>query len=158
MEWLRRACEWGAAAAVAAATVIAGGTAVSRYALAHTPTWAEPVMVLLVLLAVALAVGPGLQDGAHVAIRVVADRLETRARRLVARLVDATTLLLGVAICVSGAAYAQDQFVMGFTDFAGIPQWIQAALASVFGALLAAFALDSLIRPGRRRPDPTPEA
>ncbi len=151
MWWLRRACEWIAASAMGFATIIATGAALTRNVFAYTPTWTEPVMVLLVMFAVALAVGPGLQDGVHVAIRIVADRLPDRQRQWLDRAVDGATVVLGLAICGSGYAYTQDLFTMGFTDFAGIPQWVQAAIASVFGSLLAIFAGASFIHPGSPR-------
>ncbi|MHA1545500.1 MAG: TRAP transporter small permease [Alphaproteobacteria bacterium] len=133
--------------AIGAAALIAAGTAFSRNVYAYTPTWTEPVMVLLVLLAVTLAVGPGLQDGVHVSIRFLVDRLSVANRRLNDKVVGGVTLLLGLMIFVSGWVYTQDLFTMGFTDYAGIPQWVQAALSGLFGCLLAIFAGAALIRP-----------
>src|SRR3546814_2351114 len=56
-------------------------------------------------------------------------------------------------VCSSDLAI--DLFQMGFLDFAGVPQWIRAAIAGVFGLFLALFSLPSLIgrRPGGHRQD-----
>jgi TRAP-type C4-dicarboxylate transport system permease small subunit len=143
---IQRLCEAAAAITLLFMVLVATGVAASRYLFAFTPVWAEAVMTTSLLLSVAFAVGPGLHDGIHVAIRFATDRLSVSGRHLVARVVTWLTLGLGLAFLVSGSLYTLELWTLGVTDYAGIPQWVQAALAAVFGAMLTLFSALGLRR------------
>ncbi len=143
---IQRFCEAAAAVTLLFMVLVATGVAVSRYLFAYTPVWAEAVMTTSLLLSVAFAVGPGLRDGIHVAIRFATDRLSASGRRRAAQVVAWLTLVLGLAFLVSGSFYTLELWHLGVADYAGIPQWIQAALAAVFGATLTLFSALGLRR------------
>ena len=143
---IKRIFEIAAALALGAMLLMTACFAVSRYLLAFVPVWAEPVMTSLVLLSVALAVGPGLTEGVHVAIHFGTDRLTEERRGFVARVVTWLTLGLGLAFLLSGVFYTSELWSLGVSDYAGIPQWIPAALGSVFGTSLIIFSIIRLRR------------
>lgn len=143
---VKRTFEAASAAALGAVVLIAIFVAVARYGFSFVPVWTEPVMTSLVVLSVALAVGPGLHEGIHIAINLGTDRLSEDGRSAMRRVVGLLTVLLGVAFVVSGGAYTLELWKLGVADYAGIPQWIPAAISAVFGATLVLFGLRGLKR------------
>jgi TRAP-type C4-dicarboxylate transport system permease small subunit len=138
--------EAAAAVALCAMLLIAIFVAIARYVFSFVPVWSAPVMTSLVVFSVALAVGPGLHEGIHIAIHLGTDRLSEGGRAVMKRVVSVLTFVLGVAFLVSGVAYASELWMLGVSDFAGIPQWIPAAIAAIFGATLVLFSLRDLRR------------
>lgn len=144
-------CEFVAAALLATVVLIMTVVAISRYTLGWTPVWTEPVLAILVLAAVCFAMAPGLAEGVHISIHFARDRIPARWLR---RLEDAIWVLgvaLGGFLTVSGLRFAWDQYSIGLADYAGIPQWIPASLATLFGLVLALFSLAALMGMVQRR-------
>lgn len=144
MAKLLKACEIIAVALLAAAVLIMTTVAVSRYTLGLTPVWTEPVLAILVLAAVCFAMAPGLAEGVHISIHFAKDRLSAQALRRLEQAIWSLGVALGGFITASGVRYAWDQYAIGLADYAGIPQWIPASLATLFGLVLALFSLAAL--------------
>jgi TRAP-type C4-dicarboxylate transport system permease small subunit len=158
MPKLLKACEAVAVALLALAVLIMSAVAFSRYALGVTPVWTEPVLAILVLASVCFAMAPGLSEGVHVSIQFATDRVGRRGRYLLQQASWCLGIALGGVVALSGLRYARDQLAIGLVDYAGIPQWIPASLATLFGIVLLLFSLWALLGGLRRRTqhDPTP--
>lgn len=127
--------------AVALMTVVA----ISRYTVGRTPVWTEPVLAILVLASVCFAMAPGLAEGAHIAIYFAKDKLSQHWHRRLEKAIWVLGVALGGFLTASGLRYAWDQFSIGLVDYAGIPQWIPASLATLFGVVLMLFSLAALL-------------
>lgn len=141
---LLRLCEALAALLLVVAVLLMGGVAVSRYVFGLTPVWSEPVLAILVLASVCLAMAPGLAEGTHVSIHFARDRLSAGTIRALEKLIWLLGVALGGVATWSGVFYAWDQFAIGLTDYAGIPQWLPASLATLFGLVLGLYSLAAL--------------
>jgi len=137
-------CEVVAVLLLASAVLIMAAVALSRYTIGRTPTWTEPLLAILVLASVCFAMAPGLAEGVHVSIHFARDRIPARWLWLLEKSIWMLGVLLGGVLTVSGVLYAWDQFAIGLVDYAGIPQWIPASLATLFGAVLGLFSLAAL--------------
>jgi len=144
-----RVCDGLAALALAVVIVIVTAVALSRYLLGETPIWTEPVVGILVFVAVCAAMPSGLLEGVHVSMRALG-RLGERAERWREVLRKLLCFAFGAAITVSGLAYAQDMFQLGLTDYAGLPEGIPAAVGVLFGVTLSAYSAVELILAVRR--------
>lgn len=144
MAKLLKACEIVAVALLAAAVLIMTTVAVSRYTLGLTPVWTEPVLAILVLAAVCFAMAPGLAEGVHISIHFAKDRLSVQSLRRLEQAIWLLGVALGGFLAASGMRYAWDQYSIGLVDYAGIPQWIPASLATLFGLVLTLFSLAAL--------------
>jgi len=136
---LLRLCERLAAAALGAAIVIVTAVAASRYFLAFTPVWTEPVVALLIFFSVCLAMPPGLHDGVHVAMRWL-DAAAPGLRSVREFVGWCLSALLGTVLLLSALAYTADMYGLGLEDYAGIPQWFAGAIGALFGFALAAYS------------------
>ena len=115
-----------------------------RYTLGKTPVWTEPVLAILMLASVCFAMAPGLAEGVHVSIHFARDRLSAAVQRCLEKLIWLLGLALGGVATASGVVYAWDQYEISLTDYAGIPQWIPASLAALFGLVLGLYSLAAL--------------
>lgn len=139
MIWMR-ICEAIAAATLGAAVVLVAVVAFCRYVLSFTPVWSEPVVGLLIFMSVCAALAPGLRDGVHVAIHLLDLMGErwTRWRRGFGWLLCCA---FGVAMAISAFSYTLDMWGLGLADYSGMPQWIPASGALLFGVVLAVYSL-----------------
>lgn len=145
MATILKFCERVAVALLVAVVLIMTVVAVSRYTLGLTPVWTEPVLAILVLAAVCFAMAPGLAEGVHISIHFARDRISERSHRMLEKAIWTFGVALGGVLTASGVRYAWDQYSIGLADYAGIPQWIPASLATLFGLVLALFSLAALL-------------
>ena len=144
MAKLLKLCEVIAVLLLAAAVLLMAGVAASRYTIGMTPVWTEPVLAILMLASVCFAMAPGLSEGVHVSIHFARDRLSPAALALLQKLIWLLGVALGGVATISGVLYAWDQYDIGLADYAGVPQWIPGALATLFGLVLGLFSLAAL--------------
>jgi TRAP-type C4-dicarboxylate transport system permease small subunit len=140
-----KACEVISVALLAVTVLLMTAVAFTRYTLGITPVWTEPVLAILVLASVCFAMAPGLSQGVHIAITFAKDRVGERGRRGLQKVSWCLGVGLGVVLAISGFRYARDQYAIGLTDYAGIPQWIPASLAVLFGIVLLLCSLAALL-------------
>lgn len=144
MAKLLKLCEVIAVLLLAGAVLLMAGVALSRYTIGRTPVWTEPVLAILVLASVCFAMAPGLSEGVHVSIHFARDRLSPAALAVLEKAIWLLGVALGGMATVSGVVYAWDQYDIGLADYAGVPQWIPGALATLFGLVLGLFSLAAL--------------
>ncbi len=137
---IRAACDYLAAAAMAAAMIIVAVVAILRNVAGFTPIWTEPVVGLLVFVSVCAAIPAGLRDGVHVSMHIL-DRMGEKVLHVRDIIGQALSVLLGLAVFVSAAIYAEDMFAIDLTDYAGIPDGLPALVGALFGLILAVVSL-----------------
>jgi len=144
MAKLLKLCEVIAVLLLAVAVLLMAGVAGLRYTIGLTPVWTEPVLAILVMASVCFAMAPGLSEGVHVSIHFARNRLSPAKVALLQKLIWLLGVALGGVATVSGVLYAWDQYDIGLADYAGVPQWIPGALATLFGLVLGLFSLAAL--------------
>lgn len=114
---------------------------VLRYVFNRAPSWSEELAVACFSWSMLLAIALGVRDAIHVRMDLLVDRLPTRWRLGLDRLIALAVAFAGGFLAWSGVNYVRD--AVGTTSAAiGFPTvWLYAS-APVCGALVALFALE----------------
>lgn len=128
---------------------VQGWQVIARYVLNDSPSWTEPVTLLLLSTAMSLGAATGVHTDRHFRFTLLADRLGPRARRVA----DAVVVLVMAAIGAVIAGWAGFLFVDGLSIKAAgapLPQSINYLPLCTGGVLMVLFSLCRL------RPAPAP--
>ncbi|TDK27178.1 TRAP transporter small permease subunit [Luteimonas aestuarii] len=129
-----------AAAALGGLVVVQGWQVVARYVLNASPSWTEPVTLLLLSTAMSLGAAAGVHTRRHFSFNLMAEAMRPGARRLA----EAVSVLVIVAIGATLAGWSAVLLVDGFgvrAAGAPLPQSINYLPLGLGGALMAVFAL-----------------
>lgn len=137
-----------AAASLLGLVVVQGWQVIARYVLNDSPSWTEPVTVLLLSATMAFGAAAGVHEGRHFRFSLLADALSPAWKRVLHVLVQAVTALIGAAIAGSGAVLFLDGLDIRAAG-APIPQSANYLPLAIGGALMTLFALAQL-RPLRQ--------
>ncbi|MFN3842868.1 MAG: TRAP transporter small permease [Rehaibacterium terrae] len=139
-----------AAAALLGLVVVQGWQVFARYLLNASPSWTEPVTLLLLATAMGFGAAAGVRDNRHFGFFLLAEAAGPRGRRLFELLGAAVMLLLGMAMAGWSARLLLDGWDVRLAG-APLPQSINFLPLALGGALIALFALDRLRRAWRPR-------
>ncbi|WP_202845488.1 TRAP transporter small permease [Luteimonas saliphila] len=132
-----------AAAALAGLVLVQGWQVVARYVLNDSPSWTEPVTVLLLSTAMSFGAAAGVHTRRHFSFSLLADAMRPHVRRVV----DAINVLviagIGAVLAVWGAVLLFDALDVRIAG-APMPQSIGFLPLSLGGALMVLFALARL--------------
>lgn len=145
----------GAAVSLLGLVAVQGWQVFARYVLNDSPSWTEPVTLVLLATCMSLGAAAAVHEDRHFRFHLLAQALPSRARHAV----DLLAVLVVVAI---GAVLAGWGLLL-FVDGSGIrmagaplPQSIAFLPLAIGGALMAVFALARLV-PGARPAGHGPE-
>jgi TRAP-type C4-dicarboxylate transport system permease small subunit len=146
----------GAAIALAAAALLGlvavqGWQVIARYVLNDSPSWTEPVTLLLLSTAMGLGAATGVREQRHFGFPLLADALGPRARRMARALAAAVIALIGAVLTGWGGVLLADGWAVRLAG-APLPQSIHYLPLTLGGALMTVFALDQLHRVLRAAP------
>lgn len=135
----------GATIAVAAAALIGlvlvqGWQVIARYILNDSPSWTEPVTVLLLSTAMSLGAAAGVHTRRHFNFSLLADALKPAPRRALRALTPATVVVIGAFIAYWSTVLFFDGLHIPAAG-APLPQSINYLPLALGGALMALFAL-----------------
>jgi TRAP-type C4-dicarboxylate transport system permease small subunit len=132
-----------AAAALLVSLALIAWSVVMRYFLNQPIAWVDELVGYLLVVSVMLAAADALQEGEHIAVDIVTERLGPRGRRIV--------LLIGlVAVAVSAALLVYEGYDMvAFSKmvnllsngYLAVPMWIPQLAVPVGALLLLAAAI-----------------
>jgi TRAP-type C4-dicarboxylate transport system permease small subunit len=129
-----------AAVALAGLVLVQGWQVVARYVLNDSPSWTEPVTLLLLSTAMSLGAAAGVHTRRHFSFNLMAEAMRPGARRLA----EAVSVLVIVAIGATLAGWSGVLLVDGLDVRAAgapLPQSINYLPLGVGGALMVVFAL-----------------
>jgi TRAP-type C4-dicarboxylate transport system permease small subunit len=129
-----------AAVALGGLVLVQGWQVVARYVLNDSPSWTEPVTLLLLSTAMSLGAAAGVHTRRHFSFSLMAEAMRPGARRLA----EAVSVLVIVAIGATLAGWSAVLLVDGLAVRAAgapLPQSINYLPLTVGGALMAVFAL-----------------
>jgi len=130
-----------AVAALLGLVVVQGWQVFARYVINDSPSWTEPVTLLLLSTAMSLGAACGVHTNRHFGFYLLAEHMGAGLRRAVDTLVQLVIAILGGFIAV----WAWQLLVDGLdikTAGANLPQSINYLPLAIGGALMVVFALN----------------
>lgn len=144
LDWLSAAVIAAGGLALIALVAIAGWQVWGRYVLNDTPTWAERLSLLLILVVALPVAAVGLRENFHLGVSVVIDLLPPRARRAV-EIVNCLILGgFGAAMAVHSWRLVEGTWNR-MIPLLGVPQAWQYVPLVICGALIVAFMAERLV-------------
>jgi len=119
---------------------------VARYLLNDSPSWTEPLTLVLLSTTLSFGAAAGVHARSHFAFPLLVQRMPGTAQRALARLAAALIVGIGGLLAVGGARLLLDGLAVKMAG-APLPQGITFLPLCAGGALMAVFALPQLWRP-----------
>ncbi len=124
--------------------VVQGWQVFARYVINDSPSWTEPVTLLLLSTAMSMGAAAGVHTNRHFGFFLLADHLHPLARRAVDAVVPLVVAAIGAVIAWWGWALWIDGLHIKAAG-ADLPQSVNYLPLSVGGALMVVFALNRLL-------------
>ena len=132
-----------AAAALIGLVVVQGWQVFARYVLNDSPSWTEPVTLLLLATAMSLGAATGVHTNRHFGFFLLHDHVRPGVRRAIDLLVPLVIVATGAVIAYWGAVLLVDGLSIKAAG-ADLPQSINYLPLAVGGALMVVFALNRM--------------
>ena len=130
-----------AATALVGLVVVQGWQVFTRYVLNDSPSWTEPVTLLLLSTAMSLGAAAGVHTGRHFSFHLLAESLPAVARRVLYVARPLLIAAVGAMIAGWGGLLLMDGLDIKIAG-ASMPQSINYLPLSISGALICVFALN----------------
>lgn len=140
-----------ASAALLGLVIVQGWQVFARYVLNNSPSWTEPVTLLLLSTAMALGAATGVHEHRHFAFSLLADALGARAQSIAQALSAGIITLIGGVLTGWSAVLLVDGWPVRLAG-ASLPQSINYLPLTIGGALITLFAFDRAVRALRPAP------
>lgn len=135
-----------AASALLALVAVQAWQVFARYVLNDSPSWTEPVTVVLLTSAMSFGAAACVHAGRHFAFTLLIDRASPRGRRAIGVFIEFVVAAIGLLLAWGGARLWLDGLGIGMAG-APLPQGTPFLPLAVGGALMALFALQRLFAP-----------
>jgi TRAP-type C4-dicarboxylate transport system permease small subunit len=142
-----------AAAALLGLVAVQGWQVIARYVLNDSPSWTEPVTLLLLSTAMSLGAAAGVHARRHFSFSLLADALGPSPRRLLQQLQALTVMLIGAMLAYWGTRLLFDGLTIPTAGVA-MPESIDYLPIALGGALMTLFALVQMLAGETAAPDP----
>jgi TRAP-type C4-dicarboxylate transport system permease small subunit len=115
-----------------------------RYLLNDSPTWTEPVALLLVLNITALAVAVGVRDAGHLGMETIVALLPRTAQRVAEALIHLCVLAFAVLLGVAGWEWLTLKWDEP-KPMLGVPEGLDYLPLVIAGVLIVLFCIEHLL-------------
>lgn len=132
-----------AAAALLGLVVVQGWQVFARYVLNDSPSWTEPVTLLLLAIAMAMGAAAGVHTNRHFGFFLLHDHVRPALRRAIDVVVPLVITGIGAVVSYWAGVLLLDGLDIRAAG-ANLPQSINYLPLSLGGALMVAFALNRL--------------
>lgn len=133
-----------AVAALLGLVLVQGWQVIARYVINDSPSWTEPVTVLLLTTAMSLSAAAGVHTNRHFGFFLLADATGPRLRKLLHALSPLIIAAIGAVMAYWGAVLLLDGIGIKIAG-APMPQSIGYLPLSIGGVLMVVFALYRLL-------------
>jgi TRAP-type C4-dicarboxylate transport system permease small subunit len=138
--WALRACVLGLVVLI----VCVQWQVLGRYLLNDSPTWTEPVALLLVLYITALAVAVGVRDAGHLGMESLVALLPRGAQQVAEGLIHLCVLVFAVLMAEAGWEWLTLKWDEP-KPMLGVPEGLDYLPLVISGALIVLFCVEHLI-------------
>lgn len=128
-----------AAIALAGLVFVQGWQVIARYVLNDSPSWTEPVTLLLLSTAMSMGAAAGVHTRRHFSFSLVAEALAPRARHALHVIQSLVVAVIGLMLMYWGAVLFVDGVHIP-TAGAPLPESVEYLPLAASGALMALFA------------------
>lgn len=138
-------CRIIAGVALVAMTLLLGYQVFGRYVLNDTPTWVDPLSLLLVMLIAFLGAGIGVYENTHLAVVI----LRTKASRRIRSVLVVTSDLLMVVFGGLMLWYGGQLTIFKWNSLIPLIQWpegLRSLPLTICGGMILIFSLGHLVR------------
>lgn len=142
-----------AAAALLGLVLVQGWQVFTRYVLNDSPSWTEPVTLLLLATAMSLGAAAGVHTRRHFGFFLLHDHVRPAIRQAIDVLVALIIACIGLVIAYWAAILLVDGLDIRIAG-ANLPQSINYLPLSLGGALMALFAINQLVLSLAPEPQP----
>lgn len=132
-----------AAAALFGLVLVQGWQVIARYVLNDSPSWTEPVTLLLLSTAMSLGAASGVHTQRHFGFFLLADAAAPSVRRILAALTPLIIIAIGAVIAFWASRLLMDGIDIRVAG-ARMPQSINYLPLAIGGALMVVFAINQL--------------
>ncbi|HWS77593.1 MAG TPA: TRAP transporter small permease subunit [Thermomonas sp.] len=133
-----------AACALLGLVVVQGWQVFARYVINDSPSWTEPVTLLLLATAMSLGAATGVHGNRHFGFFLLHDHVRPGLRRAIDVVVALVVVAIGAVVAYWAAVLLLDGLAIKAAG-ARLPQSINYLPLSVGGALMTLFALNRLV-------------
>jgi len=133
-----------AATALFGLVIVQGWQVFARYVINDSPSWTEPVTLLLLATAMSFGAAAGVHTKRHFGFFLLQDHMRPAIRKLVDLLIPLVIIAIGVVIAYWGAVLLFDGLHIKAAG-ASLPQSINYLPLSIGGALMVVFALNQFV-------------
>lgn len=133
-----------AATALFGLVIVQGWQVFARYVINDSPSWTEPVTLLLLSIAMSLGAAAGVHTKRHFGFFLLQDHMRPAIRKLVDLLIPLVIIAIGAVIAYWGAVLLFDGLHVKAAG-APLPQSINYLPLSIGGALMVVFALNQFM-------------
>ena len=142
-----------AATALVGLVVVQAWQVFTRYVLNDSPSWTEPVTLLLLATAMGMGAAAGVHTNRHFGFFLLHDHVRPGVRRVIDVVVPLVVVAIGAVIAYWGAILLVDGLGIRAAG-ANLPQSINYLPLSLGGALMVLFAANRLVLALTRRAEP----
>lgn len=133
-----------AATALFGLVIVQGWQVFARYVINDSPSWTEPVTLLLLSIAMSFGAAAGVHTRRHFGFFLLQEHMRPAIRKLVDLLIPLVIISIGAVIAYWGAVLLFDGLHIKAAG-ASMPQSINYLPLSIGGALMAVFALNQFV-------------
>lgn len=144
LDRLAQAATVVAAAALVGLVVVQGWQVFARYVINDSPSWTEPLTLLLLSTAMSLAAAAGVHTGRHFSFVLLADAVGARTRRAMAATSEVVVAAIGACLAIGAGVLWLDGLDVRMAG-APLPQSSAYLPLCIGGALMVVFSLRRLI-------------
>lgn len=126
--------------------VVQGWQVFARYVMNASPSWTEPVTLLLLSTAMSLGAAAAVHDNRHFGFFLLAEAMPPGLQRLVSMIPPLVIIAIGAVLAYWGMVLLLDGLSVPAAG-APLPQSIAYLPLSIGGALMVVFALQRLLMP-----------
>jgi TRAP-type C4-dicarboxylate transport system permease small subunit len=118
----------------------------ARYVMNDSPSWTEPVALLLMSTAMMFGAAAGVRSNRHFGFFLLLDYVSAGLRRALVVIARGIAAAVGLLLCIWGGRMLGDAWDFPMAG-APLPQGMVFAPVCIGGALIALFALEQIISP-----------
>jgi TRAP-type C4-dicarboxylate transport system permease small subunit len=144
-DWVYSACIWVSGIAIVAMSLIIPWGIFTRYVLGKGSQWPEPIAIQLMVLFTFLGAAASYRAGAHIAVRMLTDRLPESSRRALHGIVH----VLMFAVALFAIVYGTNLCVETWNQVIGQLPWMPVGLTyapvPLGGLITALFIVEHIV-------------